>query len=433
MKFRDLASWLRWQEALHPRQIELGLGRLRPVAARLTPLPGQVTVYTVAGTNGKGSTVAVLEAVLEAAGRRVGSYTSPHLVRYNERVRLGGAPVDDDRLMQAFQTVEDARGDARLTYFEFGTLAALELFASETLDDVILEVGMGGRLDAVNLVDADVAIITTIGLDHQAWLGHDREAIGFEKAGVLRAGRPVVLGDRDPPRSVLDQAARLAAPVSRLDVDFQARRCAEQWDFLSRTTNLTGLPVGRLAGPLLDNAACALRAVDRAQPELLDPPDVVRAALRSLTLPGRLQVVPGPVEWVLDLAHNPDGAAALGEFLDTRPPVRRRVAIFGMLADKDLEGVVRRMRRHVDDWLIVGLGSVRGTSSDVTMDRIRAAGVERARDAGDVVTACRIAAEMTVPGDRIIAFGSFQLVGPVLQQLGLYSTPTGGLRPVEPA
>jgi len=425
MKSRDLASWLRWQENLHPRVIELGLDRLRPVLARLTPWPDLVSVYTVAGTNGKGTTVAVLESVLSGAGRLVGSYTSPHLVRYNERIRIAGTPIDDAALIEAFEAVEEARRGGPLTYFEFGTLAALELFARAAPDDVILEVGMGGRLDAVNLVDADIAIITSIGLDHQAWLGADREAIGREKAGVLRLGRPLVLGERDPPRSILNQAAGLHAKVVSLDVDFSARRSGSGWEFQGTGTHLADLPGARLAGPLIDNAACALQAIDRINPASLRSPDAVRRALAALELPGRLQVVPGPVEWVLDVAHNPDGAAALSTFLATRPPAARRVAIFGMLSDKDLEGVVRPLLHQFDDWLILGLSSARGTTSAATLARARRAGVTHGREIRDVASACRTATEMTAPGDRICAFGSFQLVGPVMQQLGLYSTPSG--------
>lgn len=425
MKTRDLASWLRWQEKLHPRAIELGLDRLRPVLARLTPWPDPVTVYTVAGTNGKGTTVAVLEAVLTGAGRLVGSYTSPHLVRYNERIKLAGTPVGDAALTEAFQAVEEARQGGPLTYFEFGTLAALELFSRTAPDDVILEVGMGGRLDAVNLIDADIAIITSIGLDHQAWLGADREAIGREKAGILRAERPLVLGEPNPPRSVLDQAARLNAKVVRLGVDFSARRSGTGWEFAGSGTRLTDLPATRLAGPLIDNAACALQAIERINPSSLLSPDVVRRALAGLDLPGRLQIVPGPVEWVLDVAHNPDGAEALSAFLASRPQATCRVAIFGMLGDKDLEGVVRPLLPHFDIWLIVGLGSARGTTAAATLERAQRAGVTCGRAIGDLASACRIAAELTKPGDRICAFGSFQLAGPVMQRLGLYSTPSG--------
>lgn len=425
MKFRDLASWLQWQETLHPRDIELNLERLRPVLERLRPWPESVTVYTVAGTNGKGSTVAVLERVLTGAGRQVGCYTSPHLIRYNERIRLRGAPVGDAALMQAFQTVEEARRDTPLTYFEFGTLAALELFAGAALDDVILEVGMGGRLDAVNLIDPDIAIITSIGLDHQMWLGPDREAIGREKAGVLRPGRPLVLGDRDPPRSILDQAARLRAPVARLGSDFDVERSHGRWDFRGAVTHLSDLPAGRLAGPLFDNAACALQAVATIDPSLVKSRSAIGAALAALELPGRLQVVAGPVEWVLDVAHNPDGAAALSAFLDSRPPASRRLGLFGMLADKDLEGVVAPLRRHFDELLCVGLDSARGTTSAATLARARAAGVEHAQALPDVASACDLAVATTGPGDRVVAFGSFQLVGPVMQRLGLYSTPSG--------
>ncbi|MGB5622482.1 MAG: Mur ligase family protein, partial [Gammaproteobacteria bacterium] len=271
MKFTDLDSWLSWQETLYPRAIELGLARPRRVYRRLPPLAPDTAVISVAGTNGKGSTVAVLEGVLGALGVSVASFTSPHLFRYNERIRLDGQPVDDATLMAAFQAVEDVRRDTGLTYFEFGTLAALTIIGHRAPDVAVLEVGMGGRLDAVNLIDADVAVISSIGLDHQAWLGADREAIGREKAGILRAARPLILGDRQPPASILDRAEELAAPVARLGVDFGYELSGDQWCFGGSRRRIAGLPAGRFPGPLLDNASCALEALDRLDPALLEP------------------------------------------------------------------------------------------------------------------------------------------------------------------
>ena len=248
MKFTDLDSWLSWQETLYPRAIELGLARPRRVYQRLPPLASDTVVITVAGTNGKGSTVAVLESVLGALGVSVASFTSPHLFRYNERIRFDGHPVDDAALMEAFQAVEDARRDTGLTYFEFGTLAALTIIGRRAPDVAVLEVGMGGRLDAVNLIDADIAVITSIALDHQAWLGADREAIGREKAGILRAARPLVLGDRQPPASVLSRAEELGAPMLRLGVDF-GHELSGGNGASPAAGAATGSPGGAVSGP----------------------------------------------------------------------------------------------------------------------------------------------------------------------------------------
>ena len=421
MKFTDLDSWLSWQETLYPRAIELGLARPRRVYQRLPPLASDTVVITVAGTNGKGSTVAVLESVLGALGVSVASFTSPHLFRYNERIRFDGHPVDDAALMEAFQAVEDARRDTGLTYFEFGTLAALTIIGRRAPDVAVLEVGMGGRLDAVNLIDADIAVITSIALDHQAWLGADREAIGREKAGILRAARPLVLGDRQPPASVLSRAEELGAPMLRLGVDFGHELSGREWCFAGSRRRLPGLPAERFSGPLLDNASCALEALDRFDPALLEPADRVACGLAAALLPARLQVLDGDPEWIIDLAHNPDGAAVLAAFLRTRPAARRTIAVFGMLADKDIGGVVEAMRDVIDEWIVLGLGGDRGATGGETAAQAAVAGAGMLREARSVADAIAMARSAAVSGDRIVAFGSFHLAGPVLQCLGVYS------------
>lgn len=421
MKFTDLDSWLSWQETLYPRAIELGLARSRRVYQRLPPLAPDTAVISVAGTNGKGSTVAVLEGVLGALGVSVASFTSPHLFHYNERIRFDGQPIDDAALMAAFQVVEDARRDTGLTYFEFGTLAALTIIGRRAPDVAVLEVGMGGRLDAVNLIDADVAVITSIGLDHQAWLGADREAIGREKAGILRTARPLILGDRQPPASILDRAEELAVPVLRLGADFGHELSGAQWCFAGSRKRIPGLPAGRFPGPLLDNAGCALEALDRLDPVLLEPADRVSAGLAAAVLPARLQVLDTDPEWIIDLAHNPDGSAALAAFLRDRPAARRTIAVFGMLADKDIGGVVEAMSGVIDEWIVLGLDSDRGATAGETAAQAAVAGAGSLREAGSVADAIAMARSAAASGDRIVAFGSFQLAGPVLQCLGVYS------------
>jgi dihydrofolate synthase/folylpolyglutamate synthase len=421
VRFQDLDSWLRWQESLHPREIELGLERLRPVHARLSSMPPDCRVITVAGTNGKGSCVAVAEAVALASGLRVGAYTSPHLFRYNERVRLDGQPVDDLRLMQAFESVDKARRGVPLTYFEFGTLAALQIFFEDRLDLVILEVGLGGRLDAVNIVDADVAVITSVGLDHQAWLGMDRESIGAEKAGIVRSGRPLVLGDPDPPGSVLRIAEERGALLDALGQSWFPDLGEEEWWLRAGESRFGPLPYGPLRGALVRNAGCALRALDWL--DMCPDHDTVGRGIGKLVLPGRLQRFPGSVEWVVDLAHNTQGAQLLAETLESEECQGKTRAVFGMLADKDIGGVAAVMAPVVDEWLITGIGGSRGASADEVAAQVAGAGAARIEICRDVQDACARAAQRSSKGDRVVVFGSFFVVGPALEAFELYSPP----------
>jgi dihydrofolate synthase/folylpolyglutamate synthase len=419
MKLPDLNSWLRWQESLHPRQIELGLERIRPVYRRLASLPPEAPVITVAGTNGKGSCVATIEAVAVAAGIRVATYTSPHLFRYNERIRIDGRPVDDAMLVRTFEAVDTARRGVPLTYFEFGTLAALRIFAEAAPELVVLEVGLGGRLDAVNIIDADVAVLTSVGLDHQAWLGFDREAIGAEKAGIFRSRRPVVLGDPDPPHSVLRIAGERGAPLHALGRDWSVERGGGAWWLNDDGPLLGPIPYGPLRSDLVNNAACGLRAM-RLAGKGVDTP-IVALGVAGMSLPGRLQRLEGPVEWILDLAHNVQGAQMLTQTLVEEPCAGTTRAIFGMLADKDIGGVAAVMRPCVDEWLVSGLDGSRGASAEETAAQVAAAGVNAIHVCGSVAEACRLAQQRSVPGDRIVVFGSFHVVGPAMETIGLYS------------
>lgn len=412
-----LAQWLARLERQHPVAIDLGLERVREVAARMAlPRPTR-EVITVGGTNGKGSTVAFLEAMARAAGLRTGAYTSPHVLRYNERVRIDGVEAGDAALVAAFEAIEAARGDTSLTYFEAGTLAALLLFADAALDLAILEVGLGGRLDATNIVDADAAIITTVDLDHQDWLGSDIEAIGREKAGIARAFRPLVLGDDDPPASVLRHAYAIGAQSWRIGCDFFAEPVdASHWRWRQVGEELL-LPLPALDAPVqLRNAACAIAAL-RAL-DLPIPPKAIAEGLRTAALPGRLQRFERyGVQLVLDVGHNPQAARALREWLATRPHGRVH-AVLAALADKDAAGVAAALADAVDGWHLAGIGDagVRSQSAEALAARLPGGLAILGRHA-DVAGALEAALAGARPGDTVLVFGSFHTVADALRAL----------------
>ena len=417
----DLSQWLEYIQRQHPESIELGLDRVREVATRLGLGRPAAQVITVAGTNGKGSTVAFIEAIARAGGWKVGAYTSPHLLRYNERVRIEAEEVADDALVAAFAVVEAARGDTPLTYFEFGTLAALWLFQRASLDLVVLEVGLGGRLDAVNLVDADVAVVTTVDIDHTGWLGSDRESIGREKAGIARAWKPLVLGEVDPPSSVLRHAYAIGANAIRLGSDFFHEPVdAAHWRWREVGAELR-LPAPRLAAPPqranASTAIAALRALPRALPEAAFAQGVATA-----TLPGRLQCLQRDgVEIVLDVAHNPQAARELAAWLRRRSPAPT-VAVFAALADKDAAGMVQALAGQVGHWYLAGLEQAgRGQDVEHLVARLdgTVAGVATGVSSGDarVADALARAIAAVAPGGRVLVFGSFHTVAEALQAL----------------
>jgi dihydrofolate synthase/folylpolyglutamate synthase len=375
---------------------------------------------TVTGTNGKGSTVAMLEACLRARGYRVGAYTSPHLIRYNERVRLDGREAADAELCDAFAHVESARAATPLTYFEFGTLAAFELFRRAGIEIAVLEVGMGGRLDAVNAIDADVAIVTSVGVDHTAWLGPDREAIGYEKAGVFRRNRPAICGDSHPPESVIQGAARAGAELLRINRDFFAARAESGWTWRSGSRAHSGLPPPALRGDhQLNNAACALMALERLSGRFPVDPSHIRAGLGHAVVPGRFQVLPGRPLTVLDVAHNPDAAAALAATLGQQLTDGRTLAVVGMLKDKDIVGVARALRPLIDRWYAATLHTPRGAAAADIVAALAPAGVTATAQTFDTVRAAYAAARADAEEpDRIVVFGSFYTVGDILTALG---------------
>lgn len=417
---KTLPDWLAFIERQHPNAIALGLDRVRAVAARMGLGQPARRVITVGGTNGKGSTVAFLEAIARAQGLRVGAYTSPHLLRFNERVRIEGVDAEDAALVAGFEAVDAARADTPLTYFEYATLCALWLFQRAELDLVVLEVGMGGRLDAVNLVDADAAIITTVGLDHQAWLGDDVEAIGFEKAGIARAFKPLVLGDIDPPASVLRHAYAIGAPAWRFGSDFFAESVDAahwRWREVGYSIELP-LPMGGQAAPVqLRNAACAI-AVLRALRLRLEQ-GALEQGVAQARVAGRLQCFhrDGVEVWV-DVAHNPQAAQALVDWLRGQPR-KRTLAVFSALADKDAAGVVAALAAQVDGWHLAGLhdAGARGTKVDALALRLHGTAAAGGWRHPDVTAALAAALAEAHPGDRILAFGSFHVAADVLRWL----------------
>jgi len=425
-----LAAWLAYLEALHPKTIELGLDRVRAVAERLG-LSLDCVKIVVGGTNGKGSTCAMLEAILLAAGYRVGLYTSPHLIDFNERARVNGEIASDAALVEQFVAVEAARGDTSLTYFEFSTLAILRLFAGARLDAVVLEVGLGGRLDAVNLVDADCAIVTSVDLDHTDWLGDTREKIGFEKAHIYRAGRPAICADPVPPQSLLDHAAAIGADLWLFGRDYNYSGDRQQWNYGGREQRRGALayPALRGANQLL-NASAALAALEALRERIPVPQQAVRLGLSQATLPGRFQILPGQPTVILDVGHNPHAAAVLAQNLDNMGFHPYTFAVFGMLNDKDVAGVVAKLAGRFDHWYCAGLPGPRGGSGEGLAQQVRAAlpapASESAKGEEAVgISACADAVEAYAQararageGDRIVVFGSFLTVAAVLQSLG---------------
>jgi dihydrofolate synthase/folylpolyglutamate synthase len=417
---RSLAEWLALQETVHARSVDLGLARVADVAQRLALDHPAAKVITVGGTNGKGSTVAYLESLLLSGGTSCGAFVSPHLVRYNERVRVAGTPVPDAALVDAFERIEAARGATTLTFFEYSTLAALQIFADSRVEVVLLEVGLGGRLDATNLVDADVAVLCSVGFDHREWLGDTLESIGREKAGIFRPGRPAVLGSPDMPASVFEVIDRLGAVAVVAQRHFFWEATPGRWTWRNARRVLADLPPPSLPGSVqFQNAAVAIAALDALQAERpLEPANVARA-MQSIDLHGRFEVAAGAVEWILDVAHNEPAARVLADNLAARPARGRTLAVAGILRDKDIEAIGTVLRPRVDEWICCTLSDPRGSDARELARRLGLAdGTFTLAD--DVAAGCAIARERARTGDRVLVCGSFHTVGPALQWLGIY-------------
>jgi len=411
-----LEQWLEYIERSHPQTIAMGLERVAKVrdALKLTPA---FPVITVGGTNGKGSACAMLEAILCHAGYTVGCYTSPHLLRYNERVRIARREASDVQLERAFAAVNEARATTQLTYFEFGTLAAAWLFVEERVDVAVLEVGLGGRLDAVNLFDTDCALVMSIALDHMNYLGTTREQIGYEKAGIFRPGRPAICADRDMPESVRRHAGEIGARLLAIGADFGFVPDKAQWQYWGPHRKKNGLPYPALRGAYqLANASACLTALDALRDRLPVTMNDIRSGLLQAENPGRFQVLPGRPAVILDVAHNPHAAAALADNLAQMGPCRHTIAVFAMLRDKDIAGVVNAVRARIDHWFVAGINSPRGADAELLVQTLRAAGAEApVTRCGSVAAAYAQACDTATENDRILVFGSFYTVAAVMQ------------------
>jgi len=432
MRFRTLAEWLAWQDNLHPRTIDLGLERVQRVAATLGIAAFDIHVITVGGTNGKGSCVAMLESILCAAGYAVGAFTSPHLIRYNERIRIDGLEISDAKLMAAFERIDAARAEVSLTFFEFNTLAALLAFREAELDAIVLEVGLGGRLDAVNVLDADVALLVSVGMDHCDYLGDTLEAIGYEKAGIFRSDRPAVLGSADMPHSVRTHAQQVGALLREPGVHYSYSRPEnyDAWSWSNARVHYQHLPPPESASRAVlgihqfGNAAAVLAVLEELRDRLPVSRDAIDNGLRNLDLPGRLQWErpcrePSDPEWVFDVAHNPDAAQRLADTL-TRLPMPfsqggRQIAVVGILKDKDAPATVAPLRGIVDRWIAVDLPGPRGLTGFQLREACGAVDDQSWSTAPDVVAGCKAALAIAGEDDRIVVFGSFHTVGPALE------------------
>ena len=418
----NLAEWLTYLETLNPKTIDLGLERVAQVKQRINLQPF-FPIIIVGGTNGKGSVCAILESILHAAGYRVGCYTSPHLLDYNERVRVSKHQANDAELCAAFKKIEKARGDIPLTYFEFGTLAAMQMFIEQKIDVAVLEVGLGGRLDAVNIFDADCAAVTSIDIDHTDYLGDTREKIAFEKAGIFRAGKVAVFGDFDVPQAIRTQAEMIGAELWCIGSEFGMTPHQGQWDFHGKKGARNALPFPALRGSYqLKNASTALAVLDELKGKVPVSMEAVRRGLVEVTLSARFQMIPGKPALILDVAHNPHAARSLSQTLAALPPCQKTYAVCAMLKDKDMFGVVEAMKSQVDEWVVAGIAAPRGATAEElgeVLDRAKVAKVVRF---SNVTEAIHHVYNQAGENDRIVALGSFYTVAEVMRARGLRCT-----------
>jgi dihydrofolate synthase/folylpolyglutamate synthase len=417
---RTLAEWLELHESVHPKSIDMDLVRVGQVADALALRPVPYPVITVGGTNGKGSTVAHLIALFDALGVRTGAFTSPHLLRYNERIRIDGAEASDSELVAAFERIESARGSTTLTFFEHNTLAALLIFAARGVRAAVLEVGLGGRLDATNLIDADVAVLASVGMDHRDYLGDDLESIGREKAGIFRRGRRAVLGSAAMPASVLTAIASIGARALIAGRDYSWERDGARWNYHG-AEQYAHLPPSALPGVIqYANAATAIAALEAlALPQKLNR-EIIASALAKVRLAGRFQIIPGPVEWILDVAHNEPAALVLARHLQERPAAGRTIAVTSILRDKDVAGIGRALLRQIDCWILCTQGGARGALASELARRLAPLDLKHVELADSVAAGCLRARTQAQRGDRVVVFGSFPAVGSALDWLRLY-------------
>lgn len=416
MKYNTLDEWLAWQTTLHAREIELGLDRIETVASKLNLLDCPFPVITVAGTNGKGSTVAMLSAILHHAGYKVGTYTSPHIVHYNERIRIGLRCVQDEQLCESFEKINDARGDISLSFFEFATLTAIDIFHENNVDVAILEVGLGGRLDATNIIDNDLAFVTSIGLDHTEWLGDNRESIGYEKSGIFRADTPAICGAVDAPNSIEETAKKVHAKLFQLGNDFSYKVAKTSWSFFAEGYELQGLPLPNLSGAVqIRNAASVVMGLYCLREKLPLSTEAIETGLREVTLEGRFQRIVKDCEIILDVAHNFDSAKILAENLMALPKPQRTIAVFAILSDKDVDGIISLLHSHIDDWYISEVDSPRRMGVDHVEQSLMQQSSDTSVKVFQSVEQAYSQAQMEASeGDRIIVFGSIFTVSEVL-------------------
>ncbi|MFZ2312086.1 MAG: bifunctional tetrahydrofolate synthase/dihydrofolate synthase [Methylobacter sp.] len=416
MHFDSLQDWLSWQESLHPLAIDLGLERAAQVFHALNPECIKPPTITVAGTNGKGSSIAYLDAIYRAQGYRVGAYTSPHILKYNERIKIDGKPVSDELICEAFARIESVRGNTTLSYFEFGTLAALDIFWRAGLDVQLLEVGLGGRLDAVNIVEPDVSLITSICIDHVEWLGGTREAIGLEKAGIFRAATPAIVGDPKPPKSLIQSAIDKHALLYCIGKDFGYTKQASGWDWFSADKKITHLPEPGLKGEhQYRNASAVILAVTQLAKTLPVSEAAIRQGLEDVQLTGRFQLIPGEIPVLLDVGHNPQAVRTLAEYISNMFPDRRIHAVFSMMKDKDIPGVVEIMNPVVHDWFFAPLANPRAATESVMREIFSQSSVSNVSFGfSGFAEAFSAAKNQSQKGDLLLVFGSFFLVSDCL-------------------
>ena len=416
---RTLTEWLDWQERLHLSSIDLGLDRVAKVATKMGLTKLSMPVITVAGTNGKGSTVAIVDSIYRAADYKTGCYTSPHLVRYNERICLDASQASDDDICEAFAAIDNARSDTSLTYFEFGTLAAAYLFQKHDVDVAIFEVGLGGRLDAVNLWDADIALITNIDIDHIDWLGDDREQIGVEKAGIMRKGKTVVCGDTNPTDSIQSEANRIGANLLQQGLDFFWTEGTDEkeWVYNRKDNHPISYPKPSLRGKFqLHNAAAAITLVNDFKHRLPITEVNIKQGLQQTAVIGRLQKLADSPELLVDVAHNPQSAAALADYLANNPIEGKTVALFSALTDKDLEGIVKPVSDYFEEWHLVQLDGPRAYQNDQLLGELKSLGLQKTlKSHTNFKTALKSLQNQLKSQDRVVAFGSFLVVSGVMQ------------------